>query len=47
MDMYARKAANHPMSEIAAFVADLKSVFGEQEIDEGSEWVDSGPTVPS
>ena len=34
MDMRARKAASRPMPEIAAFVADLKAVFGEQEIDE-------------
>ncbi|MFM0356503.1 hypothetical protein PQR12_23665 [Paraburkholderia nemoris] len=34
MDMRVRKPVNHPMPEIAAFVADLKVVFGEQEIDE-------------
>ena len=34
MDMRARKPVSHPMPEIAAFVADMKSAFGEQEIDE-------------
>lgn len=34
MDTGVRKAASHPMPEIAAFVADMKAVFGEQEIDE-------------
>jgi hypothetical protein len=34
MDMRVRKAVKHPMPEIAAFVAELKSAFGEQDIDE-------------
>lgn len=34
MDMRVRKPVSHPMPEIAAFVADLKAVFGEQEINE-------------
>lgn len=34
MDMRVRKPAGHPMPEIAAFVAELKAVFGEQDIDE-------------
>lgn len=34
MDMHVRKPVSHPMPEIAAFVADLKSAFGEREIDE-------------
>ncbi|CAE6807195.1 hypothetical protein [Paraburkholderia haematera] len=34
MDMRVRKAVSHPMPEIAAFVAGMKSAFGEQEIDE-------------
>jgi hypothetical protein len=34
MDMRVRKPAGHPMPEIAAFVAELKAVFGEQGIDE-------------
>jgi hypothetical protein len=34
MDMRVRKSASHPMPEIVAFVADMKSAFGEQEIDD-------------
>ncbi|MFM0166858.1 hypothetical protein PQR39_41350, partial [Paraburkholderia sediminicola] len=34
MDMRVRNPVSHPMPEIAAFVADMKSAFGEQEIDE-------------
>ncbi|EEA03872.1 conserved hypothetical protein [Burkholderia sp. H160] len=34
MDMRVRKPAGHPMPEIAAFVAELKAAFGEQDIDE-------------
>lgn len=34
MDMRVHQPAGHPMPEIAAFVADLKSAFGEREIDE-------------
>jgi hypothetical protein len=34
MDTGVRRAASHPMPEIAAFVANMKAVFGEQEIDE-------------
>jgi hypothetical protein len=34
MDMRVRKPAGHPMLEIAAFVAELKAVFGEHSIDE-------------
>ena len=34
MDMRARKPVSHPMPEIAAFVAQMKSAFGEPEIDE-------------
>ncbi|MGF6479600.1 hypothetical protein QFZ91_001763 [Paraburkholderia sp. JPY419] len=34
MDMRVRKPAGHPMPEIAAFVAELKAVFGEPGIDE-------------
>ncbi|MFM0371064.1 hypothetical protein [Paraburkholderia aspalathi] len=34
MDMRVRKPVSHPMPEIAAFVADMKSAFDEQEIDE-------------
>jgi hypothetical protein len=34
MDMRVRKPVGHPMPEIAAFVANLKSAFGEREIDE-------------
>lgn len=34
MDMRVRKPVSHPMPEIAAFVADMKSAFGEPEIDE-------------
>ena len=34
MGMRVQQAAGHPMPEIAAFVADLKAAFGEQEIDE-------------
>lgn len=34
MDMRVRKPVSHPMPEIAAFVADMKAAFGEQEIDE-------------
>ena len=30
--MRVRKPVSHPMPEIAVFVADLKAVFGEQEI---------------
>ncbi|HWT37260.1 MAG TPA: hypothetical protein VN289_13315 [Paraburkholderia sp.] len=34
MDMRVHQPAGHPMPEIAAFVANLKSAFGEREIDE-------------
>ena len=34
MDMRVRKPVSDPMTEIAAFVTDLKVEFGEQEIDE-------------
>jgi hypothetical protein len=34
MDMRVRKPVGHPMPEIAAFVAALRSAFGDQEIDE-------------
>ncbi|ACC72293.1 hypothetical protein PPMP20_34465 [Paraburkholderia phymatum] len=34
MDMRVHHPAGHPMPEIAAFVAALKSAFGEREIDE-------------
>jgi hypothetical protein len=34
MDMRVRKPVGHPMPEIAAFVAELKAVFGEPGIDE-------------
>ncbi|CAE6968445.1 hypothetical protein [Paraburkholderia domus] len=34
MEMRVRKPVSHPMPEIAAFVADIKSAFGEHEIDE-------------
>ncbi|AUT62297.1 hypothetical protein [Paraburkholderia terrae] len=34
MEMRVHHPAVHPMPEIAAFVADLKSAFGEWEIDE-------------
>jgi hypothetical protein len=34
MDMRVRKPVSHPMPETAAFVADMKSAFGEHEIDE-------------
>lgn len=34
MDMLARKTVSNPMPEIAAFVADMKAAFGEEEIDE-------------
>ncbi|MPW16883.1 hypothetical protein GCT13_08045 [Paraburkholderia sp. CNPSo 3157] len=34
MDMRVNKPVSHPMPEIAAFVAALKSAFGEREIDE-------------
>ncbi|CAN7673481.1 hypothetical protein [Paraburkholderia sp. SIMBA_054] len=34
MEMRVHQPAGHPMPEIAAFVADLKSAFGEWEIDE-------------
>ncbi|MBP0592567.1 hypothetical protein J8I87_23075 [Paraburkholderia sp. LEh10] len=34
MDMRVPKPAGHPMPEIAAFVAALKSAFGVREIDE-------------
>ncbi|MBN3755518.1 hypothetical protein G3N95_21420 [Paraburkholderia sp. Tr-20389] len=34
MDMRVHQPAGHPMPEIAAFVATLKSAFGEREIDE-------------
>ncbi|AXF12691.1 hypothetical protein CUJ91_32385 (plasmid) [Paraburkholderia graminis] len=34
MDMRVREPVSHPMPEIAAFVAQLKSAFGEQEINE-------------
>ncbi|MEX3931843.1 hypothetical protein AB4Y32_08520 [Paraburkholderia phymatum] len=34
MDMRVNKPSGHPMPEIAAFVAALKSAFGEREIDE-------------
>ncbi|MGY6258115.1 hypothetical protein ACXIVK_32100 [Paraburkholderia caledonica] len=42
MDTGVRKAASHPMPEIAAFVADMKAVFGEQEIDEAIRRSKSG-----
>jgi hypothetical protein len=34
MDMRVRMPVGHPMPEIAAFVAEMKSAFGEREIDE-------------
>ncbi|WP_239483060.1 hypothetical protein [Paraburkholderia sp. C35] len=34
MDMRVHQHTGHPMPEIAAFVAALKSAFGEREIDE-------------
>lgn len=34
MDTRVRKPVSHPTPEIAAFVAEMKSAFGEQEIDE-------------
>jgi hypothetical protein len=34
MDMRVREPVSHPMPEIAAFVAQMKSAFGEQEITE-------------
>jgi hypothetical protein len=34
MDMRVRTPVDHPMPEMAAFVADLKAAFGEQEIEE-------------
>lgn len=34
MDMRVNKPVGHPMPEIAAFVAALKSAFGKREIDE-------------
>ncbi|SIT50524.1 conserved hypothetical protein [Paraburkholderia piptadeniae] len=34
MDMRVNKPVSHPMPEIAAFVAALKSAFGDREIDE-------------
>jgi len=34
MDMRVHQPVGHPMPEIAAFVANLKSAFGEREIDE-------------
>jgi hypothetical protein len=34
MDMRVHQPAGHPMPEIAAFVANLKSALGELEIDE-------------
>ncbi|CAG9220288.1 conserved hypothetical protein [Paraburkholderia caribensis] len=34
MEMRVHQPAGHPIPEIAAFVADLKSAFGEWEIDE-------------
>lgn len=34
MDIRVRKRVSHPILEIAAFVADMKAVFGEREIDE-------------
>jgi hypothetical protein len=34
MDMRVRERVSHPMPEIAAFVAQMKSAFGEQEINE-------------
>ena len=33
MEMRVHQPAGHPMPEIAAFVSDLKSAFGEWEID--------------
>jgi len=34
MDMRVRTPVDHPMPEMAAFIADLKAAFGEWEIDE-------------
>ncbi|MEM5436065.1 hypothetical protein [Paraburkholderia diazotrophica] len=34
MDIRVNKPVDHPMPEIAAFVAALKSAFGEREIDD-------------
>jgi hypothetical protein len=34
MDIHVSKSVSHPTPEIAAFVAEMKSAFGEQEIDE-------------
>lgn len=34
MDMRVRKPVGHPMPETAAFVAEMKLAFGEQEINE-------------
>ncbi|NMM04493.1 hypothetical protein HHL24_42490 [Paraburkholderia sp. RP-4-7] len=34
MEIRVRKPVSHPMPEIAAFVADMKAVFGEREINE-------------
>ena len=34
MDMRVHEPVSHPMPEIAAFVAQMKSAFGEQEINE-------------
>jgi hypothetical protein len=34
MDMRVREPVSHPMPEIAAFVAQMKSAFGEEEINE-------------
>ena len=34
MDLRVREPVSHPMPEIAAFVAQMKSAFGEQEINE-------------
>ena len=36
MDARVRKVPGHPMPEMAAFVAELRSVFGDEAIDEGS-----------
>jgi len=34
MDMRVRPPVDHPMPEMAAFIADLKSAFGERDIEE-------------
>ncbi|CAB3741958.1 Fe-Mn family superoxide dismutase [Paraburkholderia rhynchosiae] len=46
MDMRARKPVSHPMAEIAAFVAQMKSAFGEQEIDEAIRRGKAGEATP-